>query len=346
MKKKPNLVLGYFGYVTNQLDGQTVKTRDIYRLLTEQNIGVCEFFDTQEFQVNKFSILKMFYKVCQCKSLVYLPAHNNLKYIFPCIFLLSKIRGIKIDYFVVGGWLNDYLMALPLHRWMLRHINGIHVETKRLQQDLRDNYGYRHVDIFPNFRFLEATNQIKDHKCKSREGVLRGVFVSRICEAKGLDILNELYERVKDYNVVNKFTIDFYGSQTDDYYKNYMSEIPIYRYLGVLQPEDVISTLRQYDVLIFPTHYEGEGCPGIVVEALFAGLPVIASDWKYNSEFVESGINGILCEPFNVSDYENAIKQLLEYPKLLDKMSEAALKKAAEFTSETSAIKMRNILNI
>lgn len=30
------LVLGYFGYQTNQLDGQTVKTRDLYRLAKEQ----------------------------------------------------------------------------------------------------------------------------------------------------------------------------------------------------------------------------------------------------------------------------------------------------------------------
>ena len=29
------LVLGYFGYQTNQLDGQTVKTRDVYRLAKE-----------------------------------------------------------------------------------------------------------------------------------------------------------------------------------------------------------------------------------------------------------------------------------------------------------------------
>lgn len=35
-KKTKVLVLGYFGYMTNQLDGQTVKTRDVYRLAKEQ----------------------------------------------------------------------------------------------------------------------------------------------------------------------------------------------------------------------------------------------------------------------------------------------------------------------
>ena len=43
------LVLGYFGYLTNQLDGQTVKTRDVYRLVKEQSKDYSvDYFDTQD----------------------------------------------------------------------------------------------------------------------------------------------------------------------------------------------------------------------------------------------------------------------------------------------------------
>ena len=82
------LVLGYFGYLTNQLDGQTVKTRDVYRLAKEQlNDCDVEYFDTQSLQKNKILVLKMFYKVMGCETLLYLPAHNNLKVFFPLIFI-------------------------------------------------------------------------------------------------------------------------------------------------------------------------------------------------------------------------------------------------------------------
>ena len=50
------LVLGYFGYKTNRLNGQTVKTRDIYRLVTEQTNGAVDFYDTEEAKYNKFSL--------------------------------------------------------------------------------------------------------------------------------------------------------------------------------------------------------------------------------------------------------------------------------------------------
>ena len=56
------LVLGYFGYNTNQLDGQTVKTRDVFRLVNEQTGGNVDYYDTEDFQYRKLSIFQMFWK--------------------------------------------------------------------------------------------------------------------------------------------------------------------------------------------------------------------------------------------------------------------------------------------
>lgn len=513
--KNKILVLGYFGYVTNQLDGQTVKTRDMFRLLREQKGAEnVDFYDTQLFKFKRLSLFNMFHRVIRCKTLIYLPAHNNLKYIFPIVFLLSQVCRFKIHYFVIGGWLSEFIKTLPVHQKMLKHIKGIHVETKRLKNDLEQIYGYKNVDIFPNFRFFDfkpirtesfklrlvfmarinkmkgldwifnLANYISDNKISDKvsitfygpvfqedseyfhssiakydfvsykgilhpeaiyrtlsqydimllpthyyteglpgsvvdayisgipviatewkharefinDGVngfiipfkngqdaliekvmylmrnpqdlvqmqmnalhkrqdftphthtytsdcLRLIYISRICEDKGLDTLKKLYDRVRSTNSSISFSIDFFGQMTDDYFYNHLSDIPNYCYKGVLQPEEVIPTLEKYDALIFPSHYEGEGCPGIMVEALFAGLPIIASDWKYNSEIVDNGVNGILCDTYNAADYEKAIRILSGNPKLISKMSEASLRKASNYTSESTAILLRNILN-
>ena len=100
---KSILVLGYFGYNTNQLDGQTVKTCDIYKLVESQKKGEVDYYDTEDFKYHKLSIFKMFWKVIRCRTLFYLPAHNNLKVIFPLIYILSVLFRFKIHYFVVGG---------------------------------------------------------------------------------------------------------------------------------------------------------------------------------------------------------------------------------------------------
>lgn len=56
LRTKKILVFGYFGYVTNQLDGQTIKTREIYELIkSHDEYDVC-YADTQEFRENFKSV--------------------------------------------------------------------------------------------------------------------------------------------------------------------------------------------------------------------------------------------------------------------------------------------------
>ena len=189
---KKILVLGYFGYNTNQLDGQTVKTRDLYRLVKEQAGEDVDYYDTEDFQFNKLSVFKMFWKVIRCHTLFYLPAHNNMRVIFPHIYLLSILFGVKIHYFVVGGWLREFLAHLPVHRWMLKRIAGIHVETKRLLSELQECYNFENVDIFPNFRFFEFEPERFDTER------LRLVFMARVNKMKGLDWVFALADFIKE----------------------------------------------------------------------------------------------------------------------------------------------------
>ena len=61
-----------------------------------------------------------------------------------------------------------------------------------------------------------------------------------------------------------------------------------------MQNEQAIEVLAHYDCMLFPTHYDGEGFPGVILEAYMAGIPVIASRWKFNDEFVFDGRTGYL----------------------------------------------------
>ena len=145
---KTILVLGYFGYQTNQLDGQTIKTRNIYELLCKHNDFV-DFFDTQSIRNHLFAL---FLKLLNCHTLVYLPGQNSLKYIFPFVFVLSRILKIRIIYPVVGGWLDVFLQGKKIYMWMLKKICVLLVESSDLQKNLIKKYGFSNVCLFPNFR--------------------------------------------------------------------------------------------------------------------------------------------------------------------------------------------------
>ena len=47
-------------------------------------------------------------------------------------------------------------------------------------------------------------------------------------------------------------------------------------------------------MLLFPSTYPGECYPGTIIDAYSSGVPVISSDWRYNSELVINNETGFL----------------------------------------------------
>lgn len=336
-RKKKILVLGYFGYENNQLDGQTVKTRNIRQLLEEQRGSEnVDFYDTQRFKNKRLSILSMFVKVCRCDTLVYLPAHNNLKIIFPIIYTLSLVFRFKIHYFVVGGWLSEFIANLPLHQKMLRHIEGIHAETKKLKSDLEKNYGYKNVDIFPNFRFFDFNPH------REQTPVLRLVFMARVNRQKGLDWIFKLAEYIDDSNLSEKISITFFGPinpEDKEYFEKECARFDFVSYKGELQPEEIYKTLGNYDVMLLPTHYYTEGLPGSIVDAYISGIPVIVTEWKHAHEFVDDGVNGYII-PFEKGEDAliDRVTHLSSNADELQRLQRNALKHRNIFTPSAAII--------
>ena len=335
MKKKKICVLGYFGYQTNQLDGQTIKTRNLYDLVRKNITEEVCFYDTERFKYNKFSILNMFFNVITNRSLLYLPAHNNLLKIFPIIYCLSRIFRIDIHYFVVGGWLKEFLEDKPWHRKMLSTISGIHCETELMKTLLEKEYGFKNVDTFPNFR-------INNYKptFHHEEGKLKLVFMARVVKMKGLDTIFSACDKIKNNSLSEKISIDFYGPLQDldndtEYFNNNIVKYDFVKYLGSLEPNKIYPTLEKYDVMLLPTHYYTEGLPGSILDAYMSGIPAIVTKWKHATEFVDDEKTGLII-PFddNGDALYDAIMTLFNNIELLNEMKYNSIEKAYEYSSE------------
>lgn len=325
------LVLGYFGYRTNQLDGQTVKTRSLYELL-EKRLGpeAIDFYDTQTFRSNRLS---MFVKLWNCRLLVYLPAHNNLKYLFPVVYLLSRIRRFDIHYFVVGGWLYKILEHKPLHRMLLTRIKGIHSETALLKSLLEKKYGFKNVDVFPNFRFFSCEDGLSPVTDK-----LRLVFMARVRKEKGIDMILGLGDYIFRKNLQDSVSIDFYGplfEEHRDYFITGLTRYPFMTYRGVLPPDEIHRTLSGYDAMLFPTHYYTEGLPGSIIDAYIAGIPVIATRWQYADEFIRNRETGLIV-PFEngQQEFNDAVELILSDKQSLLRMKQHAKQARYDFSAE------------
>ncbi|MBQ0111150.1 MAG: glycosyltransferase, partial [Oscillospiraceae bacterium] len=64
-----------------------------------------------------------------------------------------------------------------------------------------------------------------------------------------------------------------------------------------------VELLKTYYALLFPTYYDGEGFAGTLIDAMASGVPVVASDWKYNSEIIENRQTGAIFATQNQKEF-------------------------------------------
>lgn len=331
MRGKHLLVLGYFGYRTGQLDGQTIKTRNVYELLNLNAHCSVDFFDTQEFKYSKLSPFLLLAKLFKCTKVFYLPAHNNLKYIFPLLFFLSYICRFSIVYIVIGGWLVDNLKNKWLHRLLLSHICGILPENLLTIEELRMKYHFCNVYHLPNFRIHSFVPSVTPPKTS-----FRIVFMSRIMRMKGIDVVFSLAEYVKNNYLKETIEIDFYGpiyKEDETYFYRSVEEFDFVRYKGELLPCDINRTLHQYDLLILPTRFYTEGFPGAILDAYISHIPVLVSNWKYAHEYVDDGKTGFICDLSDLSTFYHAVDYLYGNKDVLEQFKKNAKDKGEEYSS-------------
>ena len=87
---------------------------------------------------------------------------------------------------------------------------------------------------------------------------------------------------------------------------------------------DVPAILKALQVFVLPST-DVEGLPLSIVEAMCAGVPVVASEVGGVSEIVKHGETGLLVPPKDSSWLSSAILQVLEHPDLAERLSHSAL---------------------
>jgi lipopolysaccharide/colanic/teichoic acid biosynthesis glycosyltransferase/glycosyltransferase involved in cell wall biosynthesis len=73
---------------------------------------------------------------------------------------------------------------------------------------------------------------------------------------------------------------------------------------------DVIPLIKATDIFVLPSLWEGLSIS--LLEAMAAGLPVVATDIKGNNEMIQSGKNGLLFRPQDKQDFADKILSLID----------------------------------
>jgi glycosyltransferase involved in cell wall biosynthesis len=162
---------------------------------------------------------------------------------------------------------------------------------------------------------------------RSAHDVLRILFVGRFQKQKNLPFLMQQVARLP----AGTFELHLVGDGPEkDRLRRLAAQLGItsaITWSGWLPRADLRAIYRSCDCLVNPSTYEG--MPNVVLEAMAAGLPVIASNVPGNDALVKPGETGFLFELEDGKSLRSALDALRD-PTIRTRMGVAAVARARQ----------------
>lgn len=337
MRKCKVAIIGHFGGSEKFLDGQTVKTKILYNELSVHTNWCIKKIDTYYRTKNPVKLLlQTIFTLISTKNIIVLLSGNGMKFYFPLLNFAGRVFKARVYHDVIGGNLDSYIKQ---NLKFVKYLNGFSVnwvETRQLKNRIED-YGIKNCEVIPNFKHLNILPE--SELCLEENKPLRFCTFSRVMKEKGIEDAIMAVEMINSRAGETVCTLDIYGQIDSGYERQFslvMSNAAAYiSYKGVVPFDKSVEAIKDYDVLLFPTYWDGEGFPGTIVDAYSAGLPVIATNWNCNSELVKDGVTGVLYMRENKNSLKVAIEKFMGYDcQLRTEMKKNCLFTAKEYMPE------------
>ncbi len=252
-------------------------------------------------------------------AIVFVTTTGLFQRLMPVIRFVRRRYGIPFFLWFSGGIVHDVVRAVPparLPRLLadLNAVEGVIVETQQVLDGLRA-LGVLRLTAVPNPRVVDWSMLPAPRHLPADPEALRLVFFSRIVEDKGIFVLLDAVRQVAESGV--RVGLDIFGTVDTDIavaFDAACRDTPGVQYRGVHRG-DAPALLAGYDAVVLPTWFPREGHPGVLVEAMMAGVPVVTTAHMAIPELVEDGVNGRLVTPRDAGALADAIRRLAEHPE-------------------------------
>ena len=224
-----------------------------------------------------------------------------------------------------------------IHKWLREYMQKcqhIILPSESMRDFLVREYGlqemYTVIPTGTNLEpFLNADGKaLRSEKGWEKETVL--ISIGRLGPEKNWDTLLQAFAKVAPEHPELRLVLIGDG-QAKDSLQQLSSDLGIARqvtFTGALPFEQIPTYLKAADVFTFASVTETQGL--VTIEAMAAGLPVVAVDGSGTRDIVEHDKQGFLVEN-DPEALAAGIKKLLSEPHLIKRFSNHALKKAKTF---------------
>lgn len=163
------------------------------------------------------------------------------------------------------------------------------------------------------------------------------IFLGSWIERKGITVFSRVVTKLFEEGLDPRVTIAGSGcpiGQVLDYFPEiYKNRINVVSKIN--SDTETAKLLSQSGIFFFPSNFEG--VPLSLLEAAASGCAVLTSDICGMKDFIQNGMNGILCKCLDVDSFYLQLKRLFLDDKLREILGSQGRESAKKYTWERSA---------
>lgn len=257
----------------------------------------------------------------------------------PCVgFYRTNFLDYLDDYFSLPGWGQTPIKYLfqKFLCWVYNSYDLTLIHNRLIQNKLQEiginNTIFGHFTGFDPAKFSPCL--VEFNFFQRRYGMadikqIKLVFLGRLTPDKGWNFTLRAFAQAArqfDLSQVSLIVVGD-GSMRDEIARSLGSNVHL---LGRVSHAEVPALLINSDIYI--TTSEKENRSLAVLEALAAGLPILAPRAGGLEQDIQDGENGLLYTPQDKDDFSNKLKMLIENPALRQEMGAKGKASVADFT--------------
>jgi glycosyltransferase involved in cell wall biosynthesis len=297
----------------------------------------------------------------QSRQLIAILRNNNIKALCTHGFKANVIGHIVshkmpiMQLAFVRGWTAETIKVRfyeVLDRWVLTRIaHVVCVARPQAQYLIRRRNGLNPPVVLPNAALLPENESVDiQHTCDHLMNMVPdNAFilgsVGRLSSEKGhadlLEAMIWLYKNVPNNNFHCVILGD--GREINQLQKHASMSGISHRVHFYGFCKDISSYMEHFDCLVQPSHTEGT--PNSILEAMLAGVPIVATSVGGIPDIIEHGLSGLLIPPHNPVAIAQSVLQLASSPVLCRRLSRGAILRSKEFSPETHFYRMIEVYN-
>lgn len=247
--------------------------------------------------------------------------------------LLSRLLGVPCLVTAIGAEVHDpaskrKIHTSPVYRrilaWVIKNADRVSAISTDIARRAREYHDRSDMEILPPG--IKSPPLISTGRPSE---TLTLCSVSRLARRKGIADLVRALALLKDLPI--RYVAVGDGSERGEL-ESLSEELGIaerVEFTGSLGEMEKYEVMSRSDIFVLPSHHEGFGI--CYIEAMSAGLPVIASDSGGQLDFIADGVSGLLVKAGEPESIAAAVRRLCEDAELREAMGRRNIEKAKEY---------------